>query len=135
SPPIPCALTWKSGRMQFLRSERVAAILLAGAAAAGLVIANSPIGAAVIAFRDGHGDTGIPVFDLSPGHWIADGLLALFFLGAARRARDARAGPAARRRSRRRRGAGRWWRCRPPRGPVRDRGWGRARARVSRDRA
>jgi NhaA family Na+:H+ antiporter len=69
--------------MQFLRSERVAAILLAGAAAAGLVIANSPVGAAVIAFRDGHGDTGIPVFDLSPGHWIADGLLALFFLVAA----------------------------------------------------
>ncbi len=69
--------------MQFLRSERVAAILLAGAAAAGLVIANSPVGAAVIAFRDGHGDTGIPVFDLSPGHGIADGLLALFFLVAA----------------------------------------------------
>jgi NhaA family Na+:H+ antiporter len=69
--------------MQFLRSERVAAILLAAAAAAGLAIANSPLGPAVIGFRDAHGDTGIPVLDLSPGHWIADGLLALFFLVAA----------------------------------------------------
>ncbi len=69
--------------MQFLRSERVAAILLAGAAAAGLVIANSPVGAVVIGIRDAHGDTGIPVLDLSLGHGIADGLLALFFLVAA----------------------------------------------------
>jgi NhaA family Na+:H+ antiporter len=69
--------------MQFLRSERVAAILLAAAAAVGLAIANSPLGPAVIGFRDAHGDTGIAVLDLSPGHWIADGLLALFFLVAA----------------------------------------------------
>jgi NhaA family Na+:H+ antiporter len=69
--------------MQFLRSERVAAILLAAAAAVGLAIANSPLGPAVIGLRDAHGDTGVPVLDLSPGHWIADGLLALFFLVAA----------------------------------------------------
>jgi NhaA family Na+:H+ antiporter len=69
--------------MHVLRSERIAAILLAAAAVVGLVIANSPIGAAVIGFRDTHGDTGIALLDLSPGHWIADGLLALFFLVAA----------------------------------------------------
>ena len=69
--------------MPILRSERVAAILLAVAAAAGLAIANSPLGPAAIGFRDAHGDTGISLFDLSPGHWIADGLLALFFLVAA----------------------------------------------------
>jgi NhaA family Na+:H+ antiporter len=69
--------------MHLFRSERVAAILLASAAVVGLVIANSPIGGAVIGFRDAHGDSGMPVFDLSPGHWITDGLLALFFLVAA----------------------------------------------------
>jgi NhaA family Na+:H+ antiporter len=69
--------------MPFLRSERVAAILLAIAAAAGLALANSPLGPAAIALRDAHGDTGLAVLDLSPGHWVADGLLALFFLVAA----------------------------------------------------
>ena len=49
----------------------------------GLVIANSPVGAAVIAVRDAHLDTGFPVLDLSVGHWITDGLLAIFFLLAA----------------------------------------------------
>lgn len=66
--------------MQFFRSERVAAIALALAAVAGLVIANSPLGPAAIAVRDAHPDTGFAVFDLSIGHWIADGLLAVFFL-------------------------------------------------------
>ena len=69
--------------MQHFRSERVAAVLLAVAAIAGLVIANSPIGAAVIGVRDAHPDTGFPVLDLSIGHWITDGLLAIFFLVAA----------------------------------------------------
>ncbi len=69
--------------MKPLRSERLAAILLAVAAGAGLAIANSPLGPAAIAVRDAHPSTGSPVLDLSPGHWIADGLLALFFLAAA----------------------------------------------------
>ena len=69
--------------MQLFRSERVAALLLAVAATAGLVLANSPLGATAIAVRDAHPATGNPVLDLSPGHWIADGLLALFFLVAA----------------------------------------------------
>lgn len=69
--------------MQLLRSERAAAVLLAAAAAVGLAVANSPWGGAVIAARDAHPHTGWVVFDLSPGHWIADGLLAIFFLVAA----------------------------------------------------
>jgi len=69
--------------MRALRSERVAAVLLAAAAAIGLAIANSPLGTAVLDARDAHGDTGIRVLDLSAGHWITDGLLALFFLVAA----------------------------------------------------
>lgn len=69
--------------MHLFRSERVAAVLLAVAAVAGLAVANSPIGAAVIGVRDAHPDTGFTVLDLSIGHWITDGLLAIFFLVAA----------------------------------------------------
>src|SRR4051794_15242410 len=69
--------------MTVLRSERVAAILLVLAAALGLIIANSPIGASVIAAMNAHPSTGFPVLDLSPGHWITDGLLAIFFFLAA----------------------------------------------------
>jgi len=69
--------------MRFLRSERTAAVLLVAAAVVGLVLANSPLGPAVIAARDAHPSTGFAVLDLSVGHWIADGLLALFFLVAA----------------------------------------------------
>ena len=69
--------------MKFLRSERVAAVLLVIAAALGLLIANSPVGPAVIAAFDVHPSTGFPVIDLSPGHWITDGLLAIFFFLAA----------------------------------------------------
>ncbi|OJX65683.1 MAG: hypothetical protein BGO95_04375 [Micrococcales bacterium 73-13] len=62
--------------LPFLRSERTAAMLLLVAAAAGLVIANSPAGHAVeqaMAFELGW----------SVHAWIEDGLLALFFLVAA----------------------------------------------------
>jgi len=52
--------------------------MLLVAAAAGLIIANSPIGHSVQELQ--HTYVGIPgVFELSVGHWIADGLLALFF--------------------------------------------------------
>ena len=69
--------------MQLFRSERAAAVMLAAAAALGLVAANSPWGPAMLALRDAHPHTGLRVLDLSPGHWIADGLLAVFFLVAA----------------------------------------------------
>jgi Na+:H+ antiporter, NhaA family len=65
--------------MKLLRSARFPAILLLAAAALGLVIANSP--AAETAFAIQHAHVGIPdtAFDLSIGHWISDGLLAVFF--------------------------------------------------------
>ncbi|WP_434971150.1 Na+/H+ antiporter NhaA [Microbacterium sp. bgisy207] len=64
--------------MSLLRSARFPAIMLLAAAAAGLIVANSPIGHSVQDLQ--HAYVGIPgVFELSVGHWIADGLLALFF--------------------------------------------------------
>lgn len=59
------------------RSERLAAGLLLAAAVAGLVLANTPAGPAVLPLRDAH------LGPLSVGHWISDGLLAVFFLVAA----------------------------------------------------
>lgn len=67
--------------MALLRSARFPAVLLLVAAIAGLGIANSPVGAAVISFTHVHlGIAGTPV-DLSLAHWISDGLLAVFFFG------------------------------------------------------
>jgi NhaA family Na+:H+ antiporter len=65
--------------MGVIRSERVAAFLLLAAAALGLIAANSPLGASLMALQDAH--LGIPgtALDLSVGHWISDGLLAIFF--------------------------------------------------------
>jgi NhaA family Na+:H+ antiporter len=69
--------------MKFLRSERYAAFLLLGAAILGVVLANSALGPALQALRDQH----LPVpwlgLDLSVGHWVTDGLLAVFFFLAA----------------------------------------------------
>ena len=64
--------------MTLLRSERFPAIVLLAAAALGLVLANSPLAAAASAVQSAH--IGVPgVLDLSVGHWIQDGLLAVFF--------------------------------------------------------
>ena len=64
--------------MHLLRSARFPAIMLLSAAVLGLVVANSPLGAAVDSLS--HVSLGIPgVFELSIDHWIADGLLAIFF--------------------------------------------------------
>jgi len=63
--------------MAALRSPRLAAVLLAVAAVAGLIVANSPAASTVLAARDLH------LGPLSIGHWITDGLLAVFFLLAA----------------------------------------------------
>ena len=65
------------------RSERLAAALLVLAAAAGLVLANSPVGAAVLSARDSHVDIPWLGIELSAGHWVTDGLLAVFFFLAA----------------------------------------------------
>jgi NhaA family Na+:H+ antiporter len=65
--------------MTLIRSERVAAVLLLAAAAFGLIAANSPLGTGLMALQDAHiGIPGTPL-DLSVGHWISDGLLAVFF--------------------------------------------------------
>jgi NhaA family Na+:H+ antiporter len=69
--------------MKFLRSERYAAFLLLGAAILGVVLANSAVGPGLQGVRDSH----LPVpwlgLDLSVGHWVTDGLLAIFFFLAA----------------------------------------------------
>jgi NhaA family Na+:H+ antiporter len=65
--------------MRLLRSERAAAFLLLVAAALGLLVANSPFGSTLMDVRDAHlAIPGTPL-DLSVGHWISDGLLAVFF--------------------------------------------------------
>src|SRR3954468_8269367 len=66
-----------------LRSERVAALLLVLAAALGVGLANSPLGAAVFLVRDTHLDIPVLGIELSIGHWITEGLLAIFFFLAA----------------------------------------------------
>ena len=65
--------------MNVLRSERFAAALLLVAAVLGLVIANVPFGSTAIGVRDAHLDMPWLGLDLSAGHWISDGLLAVFF--------------------------------------------------------
>lgn len=64
--------------MSLLRSARFPAIVLLAAAAVGLVLANSPFGPAAQEFKESY--LGIPgVFEMSVGHWVQDGLLAVFF--------------------------------------------------------
>ena len=64
-----------------LRSERFSAILLLAAALIGLLLANSPLAPAAHAVESFH--FGVPGIDLSVGHWVKDGLLAVFFFIAA----------------------------------------------------
>lgn len=64
--------------MSLLRSARFPAVILLIAAALGLIVANSPAGAAVDDAM--HATAGIPgLLELSVSHWIKDGLLAVFF--------------------------------------------------------
>ncbi|HEY8589486.1 MAG TPA: Na+/H+ antiporter NhaA [Naasia sp.] len=65
--------------MHVFRSERYAAALLLGAAALALLLANLPFGGALLAFRDAHLPIPALGLDLSVGHWVSDGLLAVFF--------------------------------------------------------
>jgi NhaA family Na+:H+ antiporter len=63
--------------MSIIRSERTAAGLLLGAAALGLLLANTAAGPALVDLQHAH--LGFGPVDLSVGHWISDGLLAIFF--------------------------------------------------------
>jgi Na+:H+ antiporter, NhaA family len=65
--------------MNVLRSERWAAALLLVAAVLGLTIANLPFGPAFMEVKDAHLEIPFLRLDLSAGHWISDGLLAIFF--------------------------------------------------------
>ena len=65
--------------MHIFRSERYAAALLLGAAALALLLANLPFGQALLDARDAHVPIPALGLDLSIGHWISDGLLAVFF--------------------------------------------------------
>ncbi|SEI03835.1 MULTISPECIES: Na+/H+ antiporter NhaA [unclassified Leifsonia] len=63
--------------MSIIRSERTAAGLLLGAAALGLLLANTPVGPGLLDLQ--HSRLGGGALALSVGHWISDGLLAIFF--------------------------------------------------------
>ncbi|KAA9105658.1 Na+/H+ antiporter NhaA [Microbacterium rhizomatis] len=65
--------------MTLLRSARFPALLLLIAAIAGIVVANTPIGADVIGFMQLHVGVAGTAVDLSLAHWVSDGLLAVFF--------------------------------------------------------
>jgi NhaA family Na+:H+ antiporter len=65
--------------MNFLRSERWSAALLLVAAVVGLVVANLPLGPQLIELKNEHLDLSWLGLDLSAGHWVSDGLLAIFF--------------------------------------------------------
>lgn len=67
--------------MALLRSARFPAIVLLIAAAAGLILANSPVGPAVQDLQYAYIGSG--PLKLSVGHWISDGLLAIFFFAVA----------------------------------------------------
>jgi NhaA family Na+:H+ antiporter len=69
SHPVPA-----STLRRFLDSQSAAGLVLMGAAALALVVANSPLGAGYAALL--HASVG----PLSVGHWINDGLMAVFFL-------------------------------------------------------
>ncbi|MCP2637802.1 Na+/H+ antiporter NhaA [Microbacterium sp. HD4P20] len=64
--------------MSLLRSARFPAIILLISAVLALILANSPAGPGIAAVKDAY--LGIPgVFEMSVGHWVQDGLLAVFF--------------------------------------------------------
>jgi len=65
--------------LSLIRSERSAAALLLGAAVLGLILANTALGSGLLDVKNAHLD--VPAFglELSVGHWISDGLLAIFF--------------------------------------------------------
>ena len=63
--------------MSIIRSERTAAGLLLGAAALGLLLANTAAGPTLLDVQ--HAYLGDGILKISVGHAISDGLLAIFF--------------------------------------------------------
>ena len=65
--------------MSLIRSERSAAAILLGAAALGLILANTAAGPGLLALQHTVIGPAGSHLNLSIGHWISDGLLAIFF--------------------------------------------------------
>jgi len=65
--------------VSLIRSERSSAALLLGAAVLGLILANTAIGPGLMQLQGSHLAVQALGLDLSVGHWISDGLLAVFF--------------------------------------------------------
>ncbi|MEK9577751.1 MAG: Na+/H+ antiporter NhaA, partial [Aquiluna sp.] len=65
-----------------MKSDRSAALLLMGAAVLGLVLANSPLGSALLDFKHAYVGFESIGLKLSVEHWVSDLLLATFFLVA-----------------------------------------------------
>ena len=66
--------------MRFITSDRGSATLLLAAAALALILAATPVGPALIGFRDLHLPLEATGLHLTVEHVISDGLLAVFFL-------------------------------------------------------
>ena len=69
--------------MHLLRSAQFAAVTLILAAGVGIGLANSPWGPAILGLRDTYLDVPPLGLHLTAGHWVTDGLLAIFFFLAA----------------------------------------------------
>jgi NhaA family Na+:H+ antiporter len=65
--------------MSIMRSERSAATFLLVAAALGLLLANTAAGPLLLDAKATHLDLPALGLSLSLGHWVSDGLLAIFF--------------------------------------------------------
>ncbi|WP_018683896.1 Na+/H+ antiporter NhaA [Actinokineospora enzanensis] len=78
-PSTPKALTEFA---RYLRTETVGGMVLLGAAAVALLLANSPISSIYEAIRDVRIGPHVLHLDLTVGEWAQDGLLAVFFFVA-----------------------------------------------------
>lgn len=77
NPPTPARANRDA--VHLLRSERLSAVLLLVAAVLGLVLANTAVGPALLGLKAAHLDVPPLGIELSIGHWVSDGLLAVFF--------------------------------------------------------
>ena len=68
--------------LEIMKSDRSAALLLLGAAILGLVLANSPLGPWLLDFKYTYVGFESLNLSLTIEHWVADLLLATFFLVA-----------------------------------------------------
>jgi NhaA family Na+:H+ antiporter len=72
-------LTFRTRAAAVFRSERVSASAMLGAAALALILANTPLGPALLELRSTPLAVPFTGLQLSVGHWVTDGLLAVFF--------------------------------------------------------